>query len=753
MKHLLYTFLIAIIAAPITAQSLNSDFEIKTPKIELDVYSAAHGTQGMILSFEYHYKHASLKVVPITPRILLRKNGMEVYWSEQTILPLETNKWTHAVLFIPYRAINLLNGQQDDVGLEVFVDKLLDYKTTVSYRQPTRYIVDVDLRAGGAKRQLKHYDKGTNPKEWLPDLYHQFVTNGGSEPVYTSKLVSNSYTLKPEQIKFHILEGEKLTWLFYDRDGEKDQLLGSFDKINGTGDYRDDFFGQMFGNIKNLDFTYAQRAQARQAISIYSDATYLYKKKKGVAVTIEYDLARANEGEMATIKLNCYSKNGIRLDLPTIYAIEDTPEPNASIPLAVKGKLKYFIPFYAWDNNCSDIEFYFELEDGRQINAARHTLLRPVEFDELVIDSGMEVAENSIVQGARGVKISLNYELMNTYSDAPMVVNFSNKDGSLLPFDVYHISGNKSTNIKQQHKSTNPKIKDVYHYFIPYSSITKNEIKVTMDLVPDLAINVLKEQTPLLVRKAGPKDVSLELIAAGGRFRDNNYGQVLEMKLEVPTFFLDRCELKLDVKKNNKKSRAYVLDGYLDNSAEDFILRKDSGRLYVIFPHRNITKATSFNLSAFVAEKDGTSMSDTVTWEWTAPDELFNRTVEIALSSCKFNKKIAQDTSLDNNFPWEYIVEVGGEALIQETLTKKFAGKKIKDQFKQKLLVNREDNIIVKLVNKTNKQKVVIWKGDLGKWEQSDLRTILDDVYPVKKLRVTAKIESDKGNGKGSGVL
>lgn len=738
---MLYIFFLFIFPSILSAQFFHPNFEVENYQLEKDVYDEEYGTKGIRLSFEYKYLNPKLRLQSFVPQVFMYKNGMQVYLDEATILLLETNKWATVSIFIPYRKINLLNGQQDDVALQLKIDNLLDYSTVISFNQPTRYIVEIDLKGGAVKRKLKQYDQSLNPEEWLPDPYYKFTSNEGVKAVYISPLKSNSYDFTQEKMKFYILEGEFLTWSFYDRDGGLDQELGVFKKLNATGDYKDDFYGQMFGNIRNLEFTYSQRAQARQAISIYSDPTYLYKKKKGVAVTIEYDLSRAYVGEQAQIHLNCYNKNGVMLETPTLYAVEGTPEVETFLNLEVKGKLKYFIPFYIWKNACKDIEFYFEIKEGQQINAARHTLLKPIEFDDLVIDAGMEVEQDFVFQGARGVKIGLYYELVNVYEDAPLVVKFTNGDGTKLPFHVYNIMGNDlAVDIIDEQKTTHPKVANRMYYFIPNTSITKNVVQVSVDLIPDLSINIIKENVPLVIRKEGINAADFELVASGGRFWIENYGQVLEMKFRVPKFFLDKSKLNLEVLKNGKPSRAYLIDGYLDENSGNYTLKKDSGTLYLVFPHRNIKEGTTYEISATISSND-LSLSDTIRWSWTAPKGLFNRKVEIALANCRFDSQIMKDTTLNKDFPWKYIVEVGGEVLVQEVLVKKFNGKKIKNQFKQQLLVNREDDINVILVNTKSNEKITLWHGDLGKWRQNKFKVILDNTYPIKKLKVVAKVD------------
>ena len=135
-------------------------------------------------------------------------------------------------------------------------------------------------------------------------------------------------------------------------------------------------------------------------------------------------------------------------------------------------------------------------------------------------------------------------------------------------------------------------------------------------------------------------------------------------------------------------------------------------------------------------------------WDWKAPKELFNTTIEVVLKACKFDAKTLEEPLVDTIFPWNYVVEVADDVLIEKPLSKYLDAKTLKEQFAQKVLVNREDNIRIKLVNTQNKKTVVLWYGDLGKWEQSNFKADLSNKYPIKMLKAGAIVDKNyKENG------
>ena len=68
-------------------------------------------------------------------------------------------------------------------------------------------------------------------------------------------------------------------------------------------------------------------------------------------------------------------------------------------------------------------------------------------------------------------------------------------------------------------------------------------------------------------------------------------------------------------------------------------------------------------------------------------------------------------------------------------------------------MVNREDNITVKLLNTKNKQSVVLWNGDLGKWEQNRFKAEVANKYPVKMTRASVKVDKDYKKNTDNGAL
>jgi hypothetical protein len=728
----------------------NPIFEAKNVLLQQDFYHEALGTTGLLLSFEYLYTSPNERLSLQYPTINLYQNGTNVYTEQQQVLALKANVWSKASLFIPYRKINLYKGKQEAVMLSIKINDWWAYNKNISYQQPRRFKVDIQVRKGEVKQKLLPYDEGGMVQERLPDPYFTLTTNGGIRPIYQSKVLFNQYQIPSPAISIYVLEGEQLQWSFYDRDGAEDELLGVYNDFEQESTVYEDYYGLMFGAIKNLDFTYSRKVQAPQAINIYSDATYRYQGKKGVALTIKYDLPEAFIGQKAQPIFDFYDKNGIRLDIPLLYPLNGAVALGDEMALLRRGQVQYFIPFYLWKAACQAIEFSFLRKDGEQARAARHIVRQEIAFDDLVIQSDLLVQEQVLFQGARGIGLTVDYSLLEMYENSPLYVKFSRPDGSPLPFKVYSTK-NESYGyaIGQEHKIEQPKIADKLSYFIPYSVLEDDTIAVRADLVPDVAIAILEQFTPRLTGKGKDKDVELKVAKAESRFQAGNYGQVIQLKVDVPLFYRNTSQLYLAVKENGKRSDNILVEGAKELGDNKYMLTNDSGSVYLIIPYRRIQPSVDLEVEAYAfdAAQGQRKMSEVLEWNWKAPKELFNIPIEVELLACKFDKKVAKDTSLAQNFPWRYQIITGHELAAEFPLTQKF--RRDKKQFNKSINVNREDNITIQLFNTKNKRKIIIWKGDLSKWQQSDFKAIIEKKYPVKIAKITAKVPPNYNKNSG----
>lgn len=741
--------IVGLLATVYTLQAQESPaFVTKNEQLQQDFYDEALGTTGLLLSFDYLYTNPKERFSLEYPIIALHQNGTNVYNEQEVVLALQANTWAKAQFFIPYRKINLFKGEQKNISLSIKLNDWWNYNQTINYQQPQRFKIDLQVRKGDVKETLIPYDKGGPIKEWLPDPYFVLTTNGGTTPLFKSEVAFNQYKLPMPSISIYVLEGEQLQWSFYDRDGAEDQLLGIYNDFNNEGTIYEDYYGIMFGAIRNLDFTYSRKAQTPQAINIYSNPNYEYQGKRGVALTIKYDLPEAYIGQQAQPVFDFYDKNGIRLNIPVVYPLNEAVEIKKKMRLKRRGKIQYFVPFYVWKEACHSVEFSFLRQDGERIQAAHHFLRQTIKFDSWVQNADLRVLQEATFQGAKGVKLIVNYKVSEVYENAPLYVKFYRSDGSAFPSDIFYLEGNnKRIVVKKEHKINTPQVTDQLSYFIPYSVLDNEIITVRAELLPDVAMTIFEKFTPVLTRKGRAKDIQLSLSKVEQRFRSNDYGQVIELKANIPVFYQKETQLCLDIKENGEMSQKILVEGAAWQQNNCYTVKNDSGYVYLILPHRNVETGSQFQVNAYVVDSQKKRlMSDSIEWTWKAPKELFNIPIEVELVACKFDKKFLKDTSLYKKNIWQYVIEVGSDTLVQEVLNQQY--NKSKNKFSKTLHINREDNIIVKLVNTQTKRATTLWKGDLSKWEQSNFKTTVEKKYPIKVARIVAKVPADSNKNR-----
>ena len=387
------------------------------------------------------------------------------------------------------------------------------------------------------------------------------------------------------------------------------------------------------------------------------------------------------------------------------------------------------------------MECYWVIEEtGEEVHAARHVLLEPIEFEDWVVNAELKVQENAVYKGAQGVALEFSYELRELFKEAPLYVHFYQADGTQLPFDLYYLPGGDiGIPLQHEHVTKNPRKADRMTYFIPYSSLNGQSIGVRAELLPDVAMHITEEFTPALRRPKDQYDADLTLTRADERFRADNYGQVLELKVQVPPFYLQQSELKLEVLENGQPCKSFKVDG-LPSKAGRYPINVRSTPVYVVLPYRRLKPGAKFEVRAQVVHSERqTPMSAPFQWSWVAPKRLFNTDIEVVLEQYRFERKLLQDTSLRNNFPWEYVVEAGGDVLLRQPLTSKWEPRK-KASYAHSIRVNVEDNLVIKVQHRKTGQKRIIWKGDLSKWEQSDFKASLENRSPLKSIKVSANV-------------
>ncbi|MCP4439313.1 MAG: hypothetical protein GY810_10270 [Aureispira sp.] len=742
MRYFSTLFFLGFWCCQLHAQSaLDSNLHVRDFHFEHNVYDESKGTKGIVFSYEYFYPSTSNFLVSIPNDVRLYKNSEEIYIDSSSFVTLRANAWAKAKIFIPYRNINLEGGLHNNLSFAYNANKEIKWFSNISFNQPNRCLVEIGLQEGSVKRKLKQWDQGANPIEWLPDPYAVFYTNKGTTPFYRMPLIKNNYTIDTQKLKFYILEGEILHWAFYDEDGVVDQPLGTLTLFEASGDFEKLFRGQMFGDIKGLTFSFSKKLQVRQPISIFVDSSSIHKDRKGVGIRIEYNLARAYKGEQAIPQLIFKDKAGSIIDVPYIYSLNETAILGQKVKLDIEGQWDYFIPFYAWNSNIYKIECPLNIENKATTQSAPRLLYNPITFDKYVSYTLFEVQENKKYMGASGLYVQLGYQVtdINRYSDLEIL--FSSGYDASTPFHIYQLHKNGSAEIVKTKplRIKKPKAIDTLTFFVPYQTLKTDQIHAELSMIPDMKIKLFSGASSKIEKPKNSNDAVIQLAKTLPVFKEGDYGQVFSLKSTTPKFFLSYSRLNIKVQRNGKDYKNYII--HTNNTESDsFLLVKDTGTIDLVLPFRNLIGKDRIDFSCFISDLKGYPMSDTIKESWQANGDLHNKKVSIGLEKMVYAKGAIPESLKGKNTKWKYQIFLGSQRKMTKTLVKNFKGKDIRNKFRRTFKIHREDLIQIKLVHSKTEREVMLWSGDLGKFELHKNKSIILDKSPVKKAIIKVKV-------------
>ncbi len=729
---------------------IDNNLQIRSVQFDRDVYIPEMGTKGIMLVIEYYYSTSSKYLVTFGQEITAFKYGIEVYSDTSTYLVMRPNEWNKARKFIPYRNINVPEGQHDDIELHYKVPGVVDFKAVMKFEQPARYAVTLDLKEGAAKAKATNWDSGS-PNDWPPDLYWTVTSDDGIFPAYESKIALNSFQLPREQALFYVLEGEKLVFNVFDDDGAEDEKLGQYPLTTATFDTKKEELGRMFGDVMGLSYSLSQRKLIRQPISTYLRPNIEYKDRKGVMLIFDYFLPQALVGQEMRPRVSFADKEHQKIDMPYYYAMEDAPRWGEKFKLEGQGKIAYFIPHYAWNRDLREIEFSLEGDGANTAEAAPYFIHQPIEFEGVISYSGYFVEDNFKYLGTSGIKLRLDYKARDIHRYSKLEINFLHPDGSPILFDIYPILPNAksiSPIVNSRYTLEKPEEEMSLEFFVPYIDLKAEAIRVELNLVPDMTIPVIAENSPRLRIPENTQDALFVKEKEETVFKEGDYGFVLTLQFNIPPFYRDRCRLDVEAERNAVPFLGYnaIGEGVEQLSIDTFNFIADSGRIYLILPYRRLTANDNVKITCRLVEKStGAALSEVQSASWKLPQDIHNIETVFNLDAFEFDASVVASAGGDTESKWKYVLMVGNEAKISKTLPYKVKSKDDRAKFGRSVLVNREDLIQIKVVNKDDpSQEVFLWSGDLGKFQQNKFKFTIGEQKPVKKAKVSAKVPKNK---------
>jgi len=726
-------------------------FEIKNPNLQLknfryetDVYLPDVGTKGIMLIFDYYYTSESKYLASFVQDIKLQKFGVEIFKDSNSYLVLRPNQWSVARKFVPYRKINLPEGEHNEIDISLQVANLLHYKGILKLNQPARYFINVSIQGGNPKPIAGYWDAGS-PNEAAADVYWTISSDEGIFTAYESNIAYNSNVLPEENAQFYALEGEKIFLNIYDEDGSDDQLLGKYELGMVDADLRKEELGRMFDNVVNLEFSYSQYKLTRQPISTYVRSDVEHKGRKGVELIFEYYLPQALEGRSMKPLIGYKTKEGKVVDVPYCYALNNSAMLGKRMKMSDRGKLSYFIPHYAWNSATQEINFQF-VDEKDKAEAAPYYIHNPIEFEKFISYASYSVEDNFKYQGTSGIKISLSYKVKDIHTYSSLEINFLNPNGSPALYPIYPI-GKKETLAKALEQ--NPYVEKTpaedgsFDFFIPYLDLNSDHIRVEMNMIPDMKIALINENSPKLIIPQKTKDAVFVKLKEEAIFKDGDYGFVLSLDCAIPAFYKDRTMLEIKATRDGVPYTGYsVVGDMLNTESKDSIkLVREKGNIFIIFPYRRLAAKDKIVLTCLLKETNkGFALSDSLYVEHILPNKIYNIETVINLNALQFDASIPKTTK---DVDWKYVVTVGTEAKINKRLPYSIKGKEVREKFSRSIRIHREDLIQIKLVHKdTSSQQVIyLWSGDLGKFQQHKFSNLTKGQSPVKRAKVSVKLD------------
>gem|GEM_PF-4652729 len=730
---------------------LDQKLEVRNFKFEQNIQMSDKGTRGIMFSFECRYPSNSRYLLTYKQQLSARKYGQEIFSDNSSYLVLKPNDWQKRRRFVAYRDLAVAAGPQEEIEFIYEVPGLLKYRNAIAYEQPQTYSILFQMEQAEVKKTARLLDPGS-PKEGAPDVYWTISSNGSDYPVYSSKLAPNSYEASVEEAQFFALEGEELYINFYDEDGLEDDFLGRMRLAVASKDLRKSQKGEMFGQIKRLNYTMGLSKRSRQPISTYVQDDFIYEGRRGVKLVLEYFLPKSLKGQKMRPDFVFSDVEGKKVKIPLFYSLVDgQAQPAELMELSDNGRLSYFIPHYAWNSSIKKIEFYFDGGGQNIVEAAPYIFLNPLVFPKYMYYSATYVEEEVEYEGAQGVKISFAYAVkdMNQYSK--LRIAFQNMEGQQLVQTVYPMQALPEDSLPTAllsgvYEQEKMKAADSLAFFIPYLDLDDPQIRLQMSLVPDLEIPIIDEPSPVIERPDTLTDLLLQEELAMDRVQNNDFGYVVTLKAKLPRLYRQRAMLLLDGQRNGVDFIGYnaLGEGVVEMGQDSFLLAIDSSQIHVLFPHRRLLANEKVALNyQFVDRKTGEVLLAEQKSESKLPKTLHNVSFQIDLESIKWITDSLELDSTKTKTNWKYEIMVGSEVKMSKTLPILFKGKAIKEKFKRSLRAHREDRIQVYLEEKTgeNPLRIPIWSGDLGQFLQAKGSSKAVDQSPLKKAKIRLRLK------------
>ena len=758
LTRLLLFFILSSCFYALQAQSsLSNKFNINNSKIEYKSFYEAQGTGGILLQWQYTLACGNGNAILTQPiQVSILQKGKVIYSDTTQLSVLRCGATQKAQYFIPYRLLDLIDGEQYVAGsldLTLVIPDYLYWQTSeLNFKQPYRCRLDFELSNGAVKTKFDSWDKGEIGKAALPDSYYGIYLGNANTPIALSKTQTDTLALAHEKFSTYVLTSDSVYLKFFDEDGRKDELLANIQLPTCIGDATFNKYGEMYADIKELSYTLTYQQMTQQPIMMYA-----YKSEhegiKGVKIDVDYSVSRSFKDQLGKINFVFLDADKNIIDVHKVQPIAAThgskvgPQLDSFAVLAQRERWTYFIPFYAWKNEVAQIAFYMLTKNMQKATATPCILLQPIRFSEPLQYANISIEENLRLLNISGMRVNIDYRISE---DFPSVDGFflRIKQGDENLQGVYRIfnNGQKPVLLSDLQKSNkgdalrfsaenNP---DKISLFIPYAMLAQETMTIGAHIESLTDIEVIKDTTLQIKLPIVGKEVKVNLGNVSDFALQNDYGKVIQVTYQVPQFLSQQTKVHVAVKRNGELIDKFKIINCDTCKNQALNVEKDTGAIEIMLPYRYFQSRDSISVETWITHKASAkrTLSDTVIYKTRLPQNLGTTDYAIIPDILQVDQN-ALPVNGGENTVWNLSIWLGSEQKINKPLiaNKRYTAAELKN-YETSFSAHRRDKISIFVTKQdSTARQALIWRGDINQLKKDNYKIKVEKKFPIWKTK------------------
>lgn len=734
---------------------LNKKLEIHTARILRDYYHSGQDARGLLFQWTYSLKPTGKQQMISTPlQLVIRGEGGVAYRDTSQLIVLRCNVQQRAEIFVPYRLLELRGGENyasGSIKTELNLPNILNWQTdTLSFEQPLRCRIELELINAMVKEQFEAYDPSELAENNLPDPYWGLFLGRSSRPVAVSPTLSNSFSIESANLAITALQSDSIWLRFFDEDGRNDKILAQIALPACIGDASFRHFGQMQQDIKGLTYTVHYQQLTQQPIMLFARKTE-HKGLQGVRIDVDYNVSRSFRDQAGKINFVFLTENREIVELSSIEPIaaqensELSPPLDSFCALNTRARWSYFVPFYAWNNEIKQIAFYMLTPKGQKATATPCILLNSIAFEQPLRFAALKFEENHLLDGMKGVAIRFDYEIIANYPNIEaLYFAIRQPNGAAIPY-IYKLNGNNTTAVQLP-----PAVSSPYGlalqlsgqenpmnlgFFVPYAGLNEGKIQLLAQLQAAQPLQLLADTVLNFKLPPPSNEVAINIVRAGDFAVQGDYGRVVQVAYKVPKYLRGKCQINFAAYKEGQDFARFRI-GSCDSCRQRFSLPQDTGAVEIILPYRYLAANDSIQLRAWVSlsQNQKHSLSDTLNYRGQLLADIATQSYSLKAAKIQLDEANKNDSLINNSLTSNSSLSlwVGTQCLIRQPL--KDGKYKLADlnEFSSQFTAHRQDRISVILIDKNGKE-LELYRATLTELRKQKWR-ISAAKSPFKKL-------------------